>query len=104
MGRKRGLQLNLFIRLMSIISGVFCLAAIHIITKCDIFWVFFNIAQGVQGILVALCVTCNCHVLKIYTRSLRRRRKHQQYGSGQQELSRSSSLQMLTADPTPDVV
>lgn len=68
----------------------------------------FNVGHGVQGIAVALCVACNCQVLKIYTRTLRRKRRYSSsnYRSvgPSSELSRSASLQLLTWEPTPDAV
>ncbi|KAK6617081.1 hypothetical protein RUM43_014683 [Polyplax serrata] len=104
MRRKRNLQLFLFIKLTFVISTVFFLSVAYKLTKIDIFWITFNIMQGLQGIIIALCVTCNCQVLKIYTKSFHKRRKPNKYGGVNKELSKSTSLQMLTWDPTPDSV
>jgi hypothetical protein len=76
-----------------------------------------------QGIVVALCVTCDCGVLRLYTRSLRKGsgkrrgsktgttwgRKGRRKGLGgaqhyPKKVSKSTSLQLLTWDPTPDTV
>jgi len=73
------------------------------------------VGHGLQGIAVALCVTCNCQVLKIYTRTLRRKRRYSTAGRSRKatkycpvgsstELSKSTSLQLLTWEPTPDAV
>jgi hypothetical protein len=73
------------------------------------FWVAFNVGHGLQGIAVALCVACNCQVLKIYTRTLSRRRRCSKSTAycpvgPSSELSKSASLQLLTWEPTPDAV
>lgn len=104
MRKKRRLQLFLFIKLTTIISSVFFVSLFYKLTKIETFWIMFNVLQGLQGIVIALCVTCNCKILKIYTRSLRKRRKPCQYGGVNKDLSKSTSLQMLTWDPTPDSV
>lgn len=104
MRRKRKLQLFLFVKLTVIISSVFLLSLAYKLTKIDAFWIAFNVMQGLQGIIIALCVTCNCQVLKIYTKSFSKRRKPALYGGVHKELSKSTSLQMLTWDPTPDSV
>ncbi|XP_068084391.1 probable G-protein coupled receptor Mth-like 3 [Anabrus simplex] len=108
MRRKRRLQLCLFVKVTLLIGGVAALGALAKLTSLNAFWVAFNIGHGLQGIAVALCVTCNCQVLKIYTRSLRRRRCAQ-YGSAGgvkqcSDLSKSTSLQLLTWEPAPDAV
>jgi len=74
------------------------------------FWVAFNVGHGLQGIAVALCVACNCQVLRIYTRTLRRTRSYSRKTTKycpvgtSSELSKSTSLQLLTWEPTPDAV
>jgi hypothetical protein len=81
-----------------------CLAGINT------FWVAFNVGHGLQGIAVALCVACNCQVLRIYTRTLRRTRSYSRKTTKycpvgtSSELSKSTSLQLLTWEPTPDAV
>ncbi|XP_071451489.1 uncharacterized protein [Hetaerina americana] len=86
-------------------------------------WLAFDVANALQGIVVALCVTCDCGVLRLYTRSLRkgsgRRRGSKSatiWGRGARRkgadgaqhyprrVSKSTSLQLLTWDPTPDTV
>jgi hypothetical protein len=73
--------------------------------------VAFNVGHGLQGIAVALCVACNCQVLKIYTRTLRRRRRSCSKKAAistndvtSSELSKSTSLQLLTWEPAPDAM
>lgn len=103
MHRKRTLQLTLFIKIATVVFAVSVSLVIYQLTPFKVFWVVFNVLQSIQGIFVALCVTCNCQVLKIYTRSLRRS-KYGDYGGINADLSVSTSLQMLNLDPTPDVV
>ncbi|XP_071451718.1 uncharacterized protein [Hetaerina americana] len=86
-------------------------------------WLAFDVANALQGIVVALCVTCDCGVLRLYTRSLRkgsgkrrgskggttwgRRGRRKGPGGAQhypKQVSKSTSLQLLTWDPTPDTV
>lgn len=80
-------------------------------TGLNAFWVAFNVGHGLQGIAVALCVACNCQVLKIYTRTLRRRRRSCSKKAAistndvtSSELSKSTSLQLLTWEPAPDAM
>ncbi|GLG94179.1 Uncharacterized protein GBIM_01433 [Gryllus bimaculatus] len=114
MRRKRRLQLCLFVKVAALIGSVAALGALAKLTGSNAFWVAFNVGHGLQGIAVALCVTCNCQVLKIYTRTLRRRHRRcpAHYGAGlagkpckpSTDLSKSTSLQLLTWEPAPDAV
>lgn len=74
--------------------------------------------QGLQGILVAMLVTCNCQVLKIYTKSIKSRGARLitaaassstgasgiLRGGNGSEMNKSTSLQLLTWEPAPDAV
>ena len=110
MRRKRRLQLCLFLKVTFLITTVTALGTLAKLTGANAFWVAFNVGHGLQGIAVALCVTCNCQVLKIYTRSLRKKsRKHKKLTkyhpvTTSSEVSKSTSLQMLTWEPSPDTV
>ncbi|GLV37735.1 hypothetical protein CBL_06564 [Carabus blaptoides fortunei] len=112
MRRKRALQLFLFTKLTLLLGSVVVLGACAKLFKSDVTWIAFNVGQGLQGILVAILVTCNCQVLKIYTRSIKSKgsRLITSYGNisgnsrGNAELSKSTSLQLLTWEPTPDAV
>ncbi|KDR22135.1 hypothetical protein L798_02099, partial [Zootermopsis nevadensis] len=64
MRRKRYLQLFLFLKVTALISTVAALGALAKLTGINAFWVAFNVGHGLQGIAVALCVACNCQVLK----------------------------------------
>ncbi|KAL0270440.1 UNVERIFIED_CONTAM: hypothetical protein PYX00_007851 [Menopon gallinae] len=102
--RKRKLQLCLYVKLTLFLTTGSLAALVFVLTRLESFWILFNVCQGVQGIFVALCVTCNCHVLKIYTKSLKKRRKRSRYGGVAWEPSKSASLQMLAQDPAPEAV
>ncbi|XP_046397393.1 uncharacterized protein LOC124164212 [Ischnura elegans] len=86
-------------------------------------WLAFDVANALQGIVVALFVTCDCGVLRLYTRSLRRggskkRKKRKDSlsrgGGGPSRgkkgppwrpgMPNTASLQLLTLDPAPDTV
>lgn len=97
-----------------LLGSVTALGAVTKLTHVDAAWIAFNVGQGLQGIFIAMLVTCNCQVLKIYTRSIKTRgtRFLSSYGNvGENtragrgtELSKSTSLQLLTWEPTPDAV
>ncbi|XP_050500317.1 latrophilin-like protein LAT-2 isoform X1 [Diabrotica virgifera virgifera] len=110
MSRKRTLQILLFSKITIVLSIVLALAAVSKLSnKSELFWISYHMAQGSQGILVSLLVTCNCQVLKLYTRSLKSRAsKHVSCyvnnKSSNNMLSKSTSLQLLTWEPMPDSV
>ncbi|KAG5885281.1 hypothetical protein JTB14_005818 [Gonioctena quinquepunctata] len=84
--------------------GAFC----KLSNRSEPFWIGYHLAQGMQGFLIAMLVTCNCQVLKLYTRSIKSRASRHvpcYVGTGQpSSLSKSTSLQLLTWDPVPDSV
>lgn len=84
--------------------------------KNDPLWVAYHVGQGLQGIIVAMLVTCNCQVLKLYTKSFKCKSRSviPSYKSAGVEanhiltknstLSKSStSLQLLTWETTDPV-
>lgn len=87
-----------------------------IFVASDPIWLAYNAVQSLQGIFVAILVTCNCHVLKIYTRTFKSKKgqhittygnvagtARRILGKGG-SVSKSTSLQLLTWDPAPDAV
>lgn len=105
------LQITIFLGL------VICLGGLSKVFESNAIWIGYNAAQSLQGIFVATLVTCNCRVLKIYTKTFKSRRGKYittNYGNIASEakkllgrnpsISKSTSLQLLTWDPTPDAV
>ncbi|KAL3282404.1 hypothetical protein HHI36_005589 [Cryptolaemus montrouzieri] len=66
----------------------------------------YHVIQGLQGIIVAMLVTCNCQVLKLYSKSIKvsRRKVPHTYGVDKKTLNKSTSMQLLTWEPPPDIV
>nr|XP_040222605.2 adhesion G protein-coupled receptor L1-like isoform X2 [Anopheles coluzzii] len=65
--KKRGLQIGLFFKILVVLSTVVALGAIASIGNIMELWSVYSIAQGIQGIVIALLVSCNCKVLKLYS-------------------------------------
>uniref|UniRef100_A0AAG5D469 G-protein coupled receptors family 2 profile 2 domain-containing protein n=1 Tax=Anopheles atroparvus TaxID=41427 RepID=A0AAG5D469_ANOAO len=65
--KKRGLQIELFFKILVILSSVTSLGAIASIWDVVELWSIYSIAQGVQGLIISLLVSCNCKVLKLYS-------------------------------------
>ncbi|KAJ8966233.1 hypothetical protein NQ317_009519 [Molorchus minor] len=91
-----------------VLSIVLALATVTKLSRSEPFWIAYHVGQGLQGIFVAMLVTCNCQVLKLYTRSIKSRATRHvpcYVGRGSAAgLSKSTSLQLLTWDPVPDTV
>ncbi|GLV37733.1 hypothetical protein CBL_06566 [Carabus blaptoides fortunei] len=112
MRRKRTLQIVLFTKITILLATVIALGACAKLIRSEGTWIAFNIGQSLQGILIAMLVTCNCQVLKIYTRSIKSKgsRIITTYGNTSADcrpttdLSRSTSLQLLTWEPAPNAV
>nr|XP_022902391.1 uncharacterized protein LOC111415113 [Onthophagus taurus] len=117
MKRKRKLQLLLFTKITLLLALIITLGALTKLIRSEILWISYHVGQGLQGIFVAMMVTCNCQVLKLYTRTFKSRGPRQGtstfgnivpsaktlLGKGV-SISKSTSLQLLTWDPTPDPV
>lgn len=67
--KKRGLQIGLFIRLLLLITAIVVLGGLASIWNTPELWAIYSIGQGIQGIVTAMLVTCNCRILKLYTSS-----------------------------------
>lgn len=79
------------------------------LTHSKTLWITYHVAQGLQGIMVAMLVTCNCHVLKLYTRSIKlRAAKHMpcyvETNGKTRKINSSTSMQLLTWDTLPETV
>lgn len=101
-----------YFQITILLATVIALGACAKLIRSEGTWIAFNIGQSLQGILVAMLVTCNCQVLKIYTRTIKSKgsRIITTYGNTSADcrpttdLSRSTSLQLLTWEPAPDPV
>ncbi|CAH1369808.1 adhesion G protein-coupled receptor E2-like [Tenebrio molitor] len=110
MRRKRMLHIALFAKITVLLALVVTLGALSKLAKSEAAWIAYHVGQGLQGIFVAMLVTCNCQVLKLYTRSMKSRasRHIPVYASvgraSSAAVSKSTSLQLLTWEPAPDPV
>lgn len=87
------------------------LGAFSKLAKSEAAWIAYHVGQGLQGIFIAMLVTCNCQVLKLYTRSMKSRASRHipvyasmGRASSTAGVSKSTSLQLLTWEPAPDPV
>ncbi|KAF5283914.1 hypothetical protein FQR65_LT13675 [Abscondita terminalis] len=116
MRRKRTLQVVLFTKITMILTLVLVFGTLSKFLKLDAIWISYNAIQSLQGIIIAMLVTCNCHVLKIYTNKFKSNRgkyitsfekasnESKRMFSKSPGISKSTSLQLLTWDPAPDSV
>ncbi|XP_055610401.1 adhesion G protein-coupled receptor L1-like [Uranotaenia lowii] len=65
--KKRGLQIGLFFKILVVLSTVVVLGAIASMWNVIELWSVYSIAQGIQGLVIAMLVSCNCKVLKLYS-------------------------------------
>ncbi|XP_058453434.1 latrophilin-like protein LAT-2 [Malaya genurostris] len=65
--KKRGLQIGLFFKILIVLSTVVFLGAIASVWNVVELWSVYSIAQGTQGLVIAMLVSCNCKVLKLYS-------------------------------------
>lgn len=85
--------------------------------RWEMFWLSYHVGQGLQGIIIAILVTCNCKVLKLYTKGLKCssnknilsnyknvKVEAQNILCRNKSVSKSSSLQLLTLEPDTDPV
>lgn len=91
-----------------LLATVLTLGAFTKFIRTEPLWIAYHVGQGLQGIIVAMLVTCNCQVLKLYTKNMTKV-KRSKFGGGTilnkgTTISKSTSLQLLTWDPTPDSV
>ncbi|CAH1989615.1 unnamed protein product, partial [Acanthoscelides obtectus] len=88
-----------------LLSTVLALSACSKLHKWPWAWAGFHAAQGLQGILSAALVACDCRLLKVYTRSVRTRAAKQVTASSKlPNVDKSASMQLLTWEPLPDAI
>ncbi|XP_055846169.1 adhesion G protein-coupled receptor L4-like [Episyrphus balteatus] len=67
--KRRLLQCGLFIRILFLFTIVNIFGTLAALIGIIELWAVYFVAQGVQGIVTTLLVTCNCRILKLYTSS-----------------------------------
>ncbi|KAL1401149.1 hypothetical protein pipiens_006841, partial [Culex pipiens pipiens] len=67
MVKKRGLQIGLFFKILIVLSTVVFVGAVASAWNIIELWSVYSIAQGIQGLVIAMLVSCNCKVLKLYS-------------------------------------
>ncbi|XP_044750952.1 adhesion G-protein coupled receptor G2-like isoform X2 [Coccinella septempunctata] len=104
--KKRRMQIFLFFKITIIIYGIVVLGALYRQEDNEYTKISFHVTQGLQGIIVAMLVTCNCQVLKLYSKSIKvnKRKLPKMYGVDKKELNKSTSMQLLTWQSPPDIV
>lgn len=91
------------------------ISTISKLMKSEAIWITYHVIEGFQGILISMLVTCNCQVVKLYTRNIKSRRsksqisyqdivEHTRNVLGKSSITKSTSLQLLTWEPSPDAV
>lgn len=112
MKKNRSIQMFLYAKIVTIFYISMLLASLTFIWGQTVLWYPFVILNSMQGVVVSLIFTCNAKVFKIYSKSIRKRMRKQpnitNYGvitkDRGNDLSRSSSLALLTLESNPDVV
>ncbi|XP_065221447.1 adhesion G protein-coupled receptor L4-like [Planococcus citri] len=106
MRQARLLQYYLYVKITLLLTLTYICGAIARLTHYNIAWISFNVEHSLQGLLVAIAVTCNCQILKIYAKSIRRRRRKREnlieickFKKRTRDISRSTSLDTLSWQP-----
>lgn len=105
---KTCLNQNILFQITFLLTTILTLGAITKFHRSEPLWIAFHVGQGLQGILIAMLVTCNCQVLKLYTKNMTKVKKSKLGASSiisrGATVSKTTSLQLLTWDPAPDSV
>ncbi|XP_073973475.1 uncharacterized protein isoform X3 [Rhodnius prolixus] len=96
--KSKGLEVGLCSRLTCLLFSLELSAVLYAATGAKPFWLIYNLLHSIQGLIMALCATCNSQVLSVYTRRHRRRR------STTKLLSKTSSLEDLDWTPLPSTI
>lgn len=106
MRQARLLQYYLYVKITLLLTITYICGAIARLTHYNVAWISFNVEHSLQGLLVAIAVTCNCQILKIYAKSIRRRRRKREnlievckFKKRTRDISRSTSLETLSWQP-----
>ena len=74
MRQTRYSRYNLYVKLTLILTTTYINGVVARLSRNHISWVTFNILHSLQGLLVAIAVTCNYQTFQVYAKSIRRRR------------------------------
>ncbi|XP_037076533.1 adhesion G protein-coupled receptor E3-like [Pollicipes pollicipes] len=102
MRRKRFLQLLLHGKLLLLLTLLAVLSTISSAVHSQMARGAYGVLHSLLGLVVTLCLTCNCKVLRLYAKTWRQGR-HVVAEYGTSSSARSSSMEALTLD-TPEVV
>lgn len=106
MRQARLLQYYLYVKITLLLTLTYIFGVIARLTHYNWAWISFNVEHSLQGLLVAIAVTCNCHILKIFAKSIKRRRRKREnlidickFKKRNRDISRSTSLDTLSWEP-----
>ncbi|KAK9869612.1 hypothetical protein WA026_003358, partial [Henosepilachna vigintioctopunctata] len=88
------------------IYGVVILGTLYRLQDNEYIRISYHVVQGLEGIIVAIMVTCNCQVLKLYSNSMKHNKNKtpEMYRVDEKTLNKSTSMQLLTWQAPPDIV
>ncbi len=106
MRQARLMQYYLYVKIILLLMSTYINGAIARLTHYNVAWISFNVQHSLQGLFVAIAVTCNYQMFKVYAKSMRRRRRRREnlinvcrFKKRTGDISRSTSLENLTWQP-----
>lgn len=105
MRQARLLQYYLYVKVTLLLMATYINGAIARLTHNNIAWISFNVQHSLQGLLIAIAVTCNYQTFKVYAKSIRKRRNRGETLINvcklkrSRDISRSTSLDSLSWQP-----
>ncbi|XP_023220125.1 adhesion G protein-coupled receptor E2-like [Centruroides sculpturatus] len=102
MRKRRYLQLCLYSKLVILLVATWFSCVMAQLTNQISLWYVFTLLISLQGFFVALSYSCNSRVFRLYGKNFRSGKSSSGYGTS--ELSQSTSLTLLTWQPSPDSV
>ncbi|CAO1422336.1 unnamed protein product [Diamesa hyperborea] len=79
--KRRGLQIGLFFKLLIVLTGVVFIGALAFIINIPEVWAVYSVSQGVQGLLIAMLVSCNCKILRLYAQPRGQKKRKDNYNN-----------------------
>lgn len=109
MRKIRCLQYFLYVKVILLLCSTFIGGVIARLSHSNVAWILFNTEHSLQGLLVSIVVACNCQILKIYAKSIKRKRRRRkqeetlidvsQLRKRSNDISKSTSLDSLSWRP-----